>query len=290
MPWIVYFIAGGHTFLPGAGLLALAVVVRAFFVGRWGRLFAVAIAVLGIVLVLVSAEAVAWWIYGVWSAATLAWFFREKFPPGRLKLMVDRAELAVKALVAVIAISYRRSPSLPPAAFARMYVIGDSVSAGIGGEGGVTWPGILAAKHRIQVVNLARAGATISDATRHLPSDSLADGLVLLEIGGNDIIGHVAADQFGQDLDALVQKIRSPSRQIVMLELPLFPFDNAYGIQQRRIASEYGALLIPREYFVEVIAAPSATLDGIHLSAAGQHIMAEMVWEMVGASLRPGSP
>jgi acyl-CoA thioesterase-1 len=109
---------------------------------------------------------------------------------------------------------------------------------------------------------------------------------VVLEVGGNDIIGHASADQFGRDLDALAIEIRGPGRQVVMLELPLFPFDNAYGLQQRRIASKYGFTLIPRRYFAKVLSLPGATIDGIHLSATGQHAMAEMVWGFVGPSLR----
>ncbi|MDB5357353.1 MAG: hypothetical protein JWN24_3806 [Phycisphaerales bacterium] len=286
MPWIVYFIAGGGTFLPGSGLLVLAVAGRALVARRWVGALTSAMAVVGIVLVAISAEAIAWWVYAIWTAATLAWFLRGTFRSRRVKSMIDLSELAVTCSAAAIAISFQVRPTLPPAAFSRLYVIGDSVSARIGSKGGGTWPGILAAEGHAQVIELTRAGSTISDATRHLQSQPLADGLVLLEIGGNDMIGHAGADQFGRDLDTLAQQVRGPGRQVVMLELPLFPFDNAYGIRQRRIASRYGILLIPRKYFVEVLAAPGATLDGIHLSAAGQHRMAQMVREMVGPSLR----
>ena len=66
--------------------------------------------------------------------------------------------------------------------------------------------------------------------------------------------------------------------------------DNAYGVEQRRIASRYRILLIPRRYFMRVLAAPGATLDGIHLSETGRRRMAQMVWEMVGSSLGVTSP
>ena len=165
-----------------------------------------------------------------------------------------------------------------------MYVVGDSVSAGIGRE--PTWPGIVGAEHGVQVVDLARAGATVGDARRQLGSEPLGDGLVLLEIGGNDVIGHTGAEQFGRDLDALARQVRGPGRSLVMLELPLFPLDNAYGVQQRRVARRYGIGLIPRRCFIEVISAPEATVDGIHLSIKGQRRMAEMIWEIGGRRFR----
>jgi len=285
MPWIVYFIAGGGTFLPGAGLIALAVLSQAIFTRRWIGILAVVMAVVGIILVVISAEAITWWIYLLWIVATLAWRLRGVFKSRRRKLLIDLAQLAVTFSAAAMAVSYQLRPTLPPAVFARLYVIGDSVSAGMGGASS-TWPAILVAEHHVQVIDLSRAGATIADATRHSQTQTLADGLVLLEVGGNDMLGHTDADQFGKDLAALARQVYRPGRQVVMLELPLFPFNNAYGLQQRRIAAQYGIRLIPRKYFVRVLANPGATLDGIHLSATGQQRMAQMIWEMVGASLR----
>ena len=142
----------------------------------------------------------------------------------------------------------------------------------------------------MRVVDLSRAGATVADATRHLPPQPLADGLVLLEIGGKDMIGHASHKQFGKDLAALATRVAGPGRRIVMLELPLFPFDNAYGIEQRRVASQHRIALIPRRYFVQVLATPDATLDGIHLSPTGQRLMARMIWKVVGPSLKVATP
>lgn len=286
MPWIVYLIAGGGTFVPGAGLLAVAVVSRAISMRRWLRVASAAMAVVGVALVAISAEAIAWWIYWIWIAGTLIWFLRGMFRSRGLKWVIDLGGLAIILVAAAIAFSFQFRPSLPPAAFPRLYVIGDSISAGIGTEHGSTWPKIVGAEHGVKVVDLAHAGATIADATRRLQSEPLGDGLVLLEVGGNDMIGHADPEQFGRDLDALVRRARGRNRQLMMLELPLFPFDNCYGIQQRRVASENGCMLIPRRCFAQVLAGPGATLDGIHLSATGQRLMARMIWEMVGGSLR----
>jgi len=286
MPWIVYFIAGGGTFLPGAGLIAAAIANRTIFARGWIRTWAIEMVVLGIVLVTISAEAISWWVYLIWTASILAWFLREKLKTRWRKSAIDLVELTITCIAAAIAISFQLHPTLPSAVFPRFYVIGDSISAGIGREEGNTWPHIVGTDHHVQVIDLSRAGATIADATRQLQSESLTDGLVLLEIGGNDMIGRVGPNQFGRDLDALAQPVCGPGRRVVMLELPLFPFGNSYGLQQRRVASHYGILLIPRKYFAQVLASPGATVDGLHLSATGHRRMAQMIWEMVGSSLR----
>ncbi len=156
MPWIVYFIAGGGTFLPGAGLLAVAVISRAFLASRWVGVISIAMAVIAVALVTISAEAISWWIYWIWTGATLAWFLRGSFKSRRLKGMIDLGELAITFAAAALAFSFHFRPALPREAYPRMYVIGDSISAGIGAKHRSTWPGILAGEHRVQVIDLAR--------------------------------------------------------------------------------------------------------------------------------------
>jgi lysophospholipase L1-like esterase len=144
---------------------------------------------------------------------------------------------------------------------------------------------MIRATHGIEVIDLSRAGATLADGSRRLKSVQLRDGLVIIELGGNDMLARVGEQQFGRDLESLVRQVQSPSRDLVMFELPLLPFDNAYGIEQRRIASAYHIALIPRRYFIDVLAAPGATLDGLHLTTTGQQQMAELVWSVIGGKI-----
>ena len=78
--------------------------------------------------------------------------------------------------------------------------------------------------------------------------------------------------------------LQGTDRELVMFELPLFPFDNAYGIQQRNISRRYHIRLIPRRFLANILASPGATVDGIHLSNDGQRKMADLVWDVVGAA------
>jgi acyl-CoA thioesterase I len=286
MPWIVYFAGGGGTFLPGAVLIAASVTARAIFSRWWAAVASIVTAGLGIALVTISAEALPWLVYLIWIATTVAWIERGRFRLRWIRALIDAAELTVTIVAVSIAIWFQVRPTLPPAAFSRLIIVGDSISAGIGNEHSNLWPDLLRADHHVRVVNLARAGAVISDAEHELQSHRISGALVLLEIGGNDMLDHGDTGQFGADLRDLARLVCGPDRQVVMLELPLFPFNNGYGVQQRRVASEYGIALIPRKYFAQVLGERGATIDGIHLSASGHRRMAEMIWEMVGASLQ----
>ena len=74
-----------------------------------------------------------------------------------------------------------------------------------------------------------------------------------------------------------------------MLELPLPPFYNSFGLIQRKLARKYGVKLVPKRVFLSVLAGGGATLDSIHLSQAGHQQMANVVWEIVGPAYPPSS-
>jgi hypothetical protein len=82
----------------------------------------------------------------------------------------------------------------------------------------------------------------------------------VIEIGGNDLLMGVSAEEFGRALDALISKVIAPGRTGVMFELPLLPQKIAYGQIQRRLATKYG---IPKRYFTEAIGDADATSDGL---------------------------
>ena len=129
-------------------------------------------------------------------------------------------------------------------------------------------------------------GATVGSALRHLEKEPLGDGLVLLEIGGNDLLGTTTVTDFEDLLDRLLVEVCRPGRVVVMLELPLPPFCNDYGRAQRRLAAAHGVTLIPKRWLVDVLTANGATVDGIHLSQEGHELMAEKVWRLLKPALR----
>jgi lysophospholipase L1-like esterase len=62
-----------------------------------------------------------------------------------------------------------------------------------------------------------------------------------------------------------------------MFELSLLPNKIAYGQIQRRLATKYRVLLIPKRFLVDVIGGANATSDGLHLSEAGARRMATLM-------------
>lgn len=192
------------------------------------------------------------------TLAAVGWELSWQFPPGGAKEMFRQAG----------------KPDLRT----RLVVIGDSLSAEDFTDGGDPWPTLLAREHAIEVVNLAFSGAKAGSAAKRVTAEDVAGAVVLLEIGGNDLLGGTTPEGFERDLDSLLTKVCSGPRMVVMLELPLPPLYNRFGEIQRRLARRHNVVLIPKRYFASVLIGEEATLDGLHLSRSGHRKMAAMVW------------
>jgi len=182
-------------------------------------------------------------------------------------------------------ISYQLPPRMPAGQWERLVVIGDSLSAADFTEGGDPWPTLLAHDHKFDVVNLAFSGAKAGSAEKHVSAEQVAHALVVLEIGGNDLLGETTPADFERDLERLLQKVCRADNAVVMLELPLPPLYNRFGEIQRRLAGRHHVVLIPKRYFASVLAGSNATVDGLHLSRVGHQNMAEMIVGIVSPSL-----
>ncbi len=144
-----------------------------------------------------------------------------------------------------------------------------------------TWPRILARRHNVDVRDLSLAGATVGSATEQASRITETRGLILAEIGGNDILGETTPAVFEADLDRLLAQLRSRGNVVVLLELPLPPSYNVFGAIQRRLARRHGALLVPKRVLLGVLMTDGATVDTIHLSRAGHDLNAERIWQTI---------
>src|SRR5690606_429013 len=126
----------------------------------------------------------------------------------------------------------------------------------------ILWSDVLRETWRYDVVNLSLPGATAKSAwqqAERIPAD--AEALILLEIGGNDLLSGRPADEVRSDLHTLLERVVRSDRKILMMELPLPPWNVAYGRAQRELADEFGVGLITKRDFARVLSWPDATVD-----------------------------
>lgn len=280
----LYHVASGHAFFTGLALLTVAVALSAVSKGRRRRLAPIA-GVAGALLVAISATPLPWVGYAALAAVVGGWVYaerrRETLPPRRLHATRIAAVLAcVAAAAAELPYHVTPRPGRPPGS--TLAVIGDSVTAGMGENEAVTWPRLLADRTGIVVHDHSAMGATVASARKQAANLTPADDVVVIEIGGNDLLGGTGLAGFENGLDALLSDVRRPGRRVVMFELPLPPGFNAWGRAQRRLAARHGVELVPKRVLMGVFTGRGATLDSIHLSQAGHDRMARIVEEILG--------
>jgi acyl-CoA thioesterase I len=233
----------------------------------------------GVIIVAASAVPQPWWILIVLACLLFAWNVVERgltVRPGRRRL-VQLAVVVPWLVVTAVELPYHFVPDIQATGRPPLWIVGDSVTAGLGDQKTVLWPTILAKSHGITVHNRWAMGATVGTALRKLEQEPVGDGIILLEIGGNDLLGSTPLTDYEERLDRLLAQVCGAGRIVVMFELPLPPLCNEWGRVQRRLAANYGVILLPKELFVAVLTVDGATVDGIHLTQSGHDLMAATV-------------
>jgi acyl-CoA thioesterase-1 len=246
--------------------------------------FSTIAALIGIVLVVASGTPLPLWFFLIAISLLIAWLAAIRLEPKVSPKWTNGLCVFVAlawASGALAELPYHMVPLLKPVDQRRLYLFGDSLSAGLGEKDAENWPEQMAKSHDLEIANYSRAGATVAKALQQANNATIGDGIVLLEIGGNDLFESTSSDKFAGDLEKLLQRVCQPGRQVVMFELPIPPLKNAFGRAQRRLAAQYGVLLIPKRILISVIASDGSTLDTLHLSKQGHKQMAETVWRII---------
>jgi lysophospholipase L1-like esterase len=286
--WFVWFCAAGKSFFPGVGLLILSAIPPSYRRGIWINLPRYAFIILGSTLIFLSATPLYWWFYVIWVLSFAVFFHVVSWQKkaGRKDALIRIIFILVCLIAFAIELSFHFSPRMPRKTYPKLYVIGDSVSAGIGGKGEKPWPAVLGKRYNLDVTNLAVAGATVGSAIPQANRIADDNAIVLLEIGGNDLFGPTPPVEFEKNLRTLLHKTANLNRAVIMLELPLASWHIRYGRIQRKLAGEFGVVLIPKSFFANVLSTKGATVDLAHLSPEGHKIMADKVWSLLGKSLQ----
>lgn len=184
-----------------------------------------------------------------------------------------------------------RSPT-PPAVqpYSALLVLGDSLASGGFGEQR-RWIEILGDRAGLSIIDRAWPAQEVAGAAREVMDLDRRNGTaLLLLIGGNDMLAGRGAVEFGAELRRLVHAaVAKGYRPVFLVELPVLPGRWGYIAQQRRIAREYGLVLIPRRVLASVLADPRNTSDGIHLTQRGHDVMAEALLPWLGGAAGYGA-
>lgn len=237
--------------------------------------------VLGLLLMVLSATPLPIWMYAVFISLALSrWLLPSRKGIG----WALTSALALQGCLMIgIETRYHLRPIIPRPQDNQVFIIGDSLSMWAD-RPEQNWPGILGERTGLKVHNFSFGGARARTALSNAERVNTNEALVILEMGGNDILGGTPPSAFRADLEHLLVQVCKGNHHVVMLELPLPPFCNRYGKVQRDLARRFGATLIPKRYLTAVLATAGATEDGLHLSPEGHVLLAETVRSLIADS------
>jgi acyl-CoA hydrolase len=186
---------------------------------------------------------------------------------------------AILLAILLAACSARKAEPLPPGTV--VLALGDSITAGYGLDPGQAWPALLAEKTGWKIVNGGISGDKTGDALARLPAllDEHAPKLVLVTLGGNDMLRKLPEEQTRGNLARILELVRGRHAQPVLLATPK-PSIAGVVFQNlspppfyAEIAKERKVPLIA-DAIAEVLSDPALKLDQLHPNAEGHKVLA----------------
>ncbi len=170
----------------------------------------------------------------------------------------------------------------PPAG--PIVAFGDSLTAGAGAGRNEAYPEVLARLIGRPVINRGVGGDTIESAAGRVERDVLAEGpgVVIVLLGGNDILRRLDLDRSFDELERVVRRIQASGAMVVLVGLRPFSPVGGVGGRYSALARRTGCVYVD-DILDGIFANPRMMADQIHPNAAGYALMAERIAE----ALRP---
>lgn len=151
--------------------------------------------------------------------------------------------------------------------------LGDSITSGVGATPETAYPSLLTSRLGTDVINHGVPGDTTEEGLARV-DDVLAEDpwLVIVELGGNDILNRVPPERTEAALRRIVERLLAANVAVVLIELEV-PFAGRYAEIYNRIGDEYDVPVID-DVLGEILTDASLKADPIHPNSRGHEVLA----------------
>ncbi len=166
---------------------------------------------------------------------------------------------------------------LPPlSAGATILAFGDSLTYGSGTSKANSYPSVLEQLSHYRVINGGVPGDTTVGGLQRLPAllDQHQPQLLLLCLGGNDMLRHMSTTEAKENLRRMIQMARERDIAVLLLGVPR---PNLLGLESAEFYSELAAeeqLPYDGDTLPELLSQRSLKSDQIHLNTEGYRLLA----------------
>jgi len=192
--------------------------------------------------------------------------------------------LLVAAIVLIAACSAKTKEQALPAG-SQVLALGDSLTQGAGVTREEAWPDLLARKTGWVVVNGGVSGDTSEQALQRLPNllEQQNPVLVLVALGGNDMLRHLPEQQTIANLEQIIALIKAHGAKPVLLATPnpspmraVFQDLSAPDFYRKVAEAQHVPLI--EDAIAGVLSDPKLKGDTLHPNAEGHVRLAEKIF------------
>lgn len=191
------------------------------------------------------------------------------------------AQRCVTLILAVFLLSACSGPSMQPLAPGEVILaFGDSLTEGVGATREQSYPSRLAELSGHPVINAGVSGEVTAEGVERLAAvlDRHAPGLMILLLGGNDILRNGSQGEAKRNLVRMIEMARERDVQVLLVGVPEKSLFSSSAPLYEELAEEYGLPLMDG-MVASLLKTPRFKSDQVHLNAAGYRAMAERIHE-----------
>ncbi|PTU32076.1 arylesterase [Stenotrophobium rhamnosiphilum] len=197
---------------------------------------------------------------------------------------MTRLMQALILLLALSACGGEKVPQLPRlASDATVLAFGDSLTYGTGAKTEEAYPARLAQITGLNIINAGIPGETSAEGLARLSSvlDETEPDLVILCLGGNDMLRKLDLMKMQSNLSQMIREIQGRKIALILLATPRPSILNLKSDPVYAALAKENKLPIENEIFAEVIADSNTNSDHIHPNARGYQKVAEAIAELM---------
>ena len=191
--------------------------------------------------------------------------------------------LAAALIVIALAGCSGKSPTLPPLAADDVIVaFGDSLTYGMGAEAKESYPAVLAQLIGRKVVRAGVPGEVTAQGRSRLASvvDEYNPRLVLVCLGGNDMLRRVSEQEIKRNLRAMIVDLHRRGIAVVLIGVPKPALLAGAPEFYTELATEFN-IPYEGEILPSVLYKSEYKSDAIHLNAQGYRKMAQAIAQLL---------
>lgn len=158
--------------------------------------------------------------------------------------------------------------------------LGDSITSGVGSSPGQPYPALLASRLGTEVINQGVPGDTAEGGLSRVDEALAVDPwLVVVELGGNDILNRVPPERTEAALRQILERLLAAGVAVLLVEVEV-PFAGRYAEIYSRLGDDFDVPVLD-DTLGEILTDAALKADPIHPNARGHEVLAAALAEEI---------